>query len=81
MPQILYAFYHLLKAEEPRVALLGQTQLVIYLLDLLLDKNAPIRKMASLCLDVVSENDEGWALQVNGAALLTPPSTLFCSHF
>ena len=31
--------------------------------------------------DIVSENDEGWALQVNGAALLTPPSTLFCSHF
>ena len=68
--QILYAFYQLLKADEPRVALLGQTQLVIYLLDLLLDKNAPIRKMASLCLDIVSENDEGWALQVNGAALL-----------
>ena len=22
--------------------------------------------MASLCLDIVSENDEGWALQVNG---------------
>ena len=80
--QILYAFYQLLKADEPRVALLGQTQLVIYLLDLLLDKNAPIRKMASLCLDIVSENDEGWALQVNGAALLTPPSNpLFCSHF
>ena len=79
--QILYAFYQLLKADEPRVALLGQTQLVIYLLDLLLDKNAPILKMASLCLDIVSENDEGWALQVNGAALLTPPSALFCSHF
>ena len=79
--QILFALYRFLQATESRQSLLSQTQLVIYLLDLLLDKNAPIRKMASLCLDIVSENDEGWALQVNGAALLTPPSTLFCSHF
>ena len=48
--QILYAFFHLLQANEPRFALLQQTQLVVYLLDLLLDKNEAIRKMSSLCL-------------------------------
>ena len=42
--QILYAFFHLLQATEPRFALLQSTQLVVYLLDLLLDKNAAVRR-------------------------------------
>ena len=62
--QILYALYHFLQAAESRQALLTQTQLVIYLLDLLLDKNGAIRKMAFACLDVVSEHDEHWASQI-----------------
>ena len=62
--QILYAFFHLLQANEPRFALLQQTQLVVYLLDLLLDKNESIRKMSSLCLDVVIEKDDTWAPQI-----------------
>jgi len=62
--QILYAFFHLLQASEPRFALLQQTQLVVYLLDLLLDKNEAVRRMADLCLDVVIEKDETWAPQI-----------------
>ena len=62
--QILYAFFHLLQAPEPRYALLQQTQLVIYLLDLLLDKCEAVRRMANLCLDVVIETDETWAPQI-----------------
>ena len=53
-----YAFFHLLQAPEPRYALLQQTQLVIYLLDLLLDKCEAVRRMANLCLDVVIEAEE-----------------------
>ena len=59
-----YAFFHLLQAPEPRYALLQQTQLVIYLLDLLLDKCEAVRRMANLCLDVVIETDETWAPQI-----------------
>ena len=62
--QILYAFFHLLQANEPRFALLQQTQLVVYLLDLLLDKNEAVRRMADLCLDVVIEKDDTWASQI-----------------
>jgi len=62
--QILYAFFHLLQAPDPRYALLQQTQLVIYLLDLLLDKCEAVRRMANLCLDVVIETDETWAPQI-----------------
>ena len=62
--QILYAFYHLLQAAEPRYSLLQQTQLVVYLLDLLMDKNEQVRRMADLCLDAVMENDEAWAPQI-----------------
>ena len=43
------------------LALLQQTQLVVYLLDLLLDKNTAVRRMADLCLDVVIEKDDTWA--------------------
>ena len=62
--QILFCFFHLLQAAEPRFALLQQTQLVVYLLDLLMDKNPAVRKMADLCLDVVMELDETWAPQI-----------------
>ena len=62
--QILFCFFHLLQASEPRFALLQQTQLVVYLLDLLMDKNEGVRKTADLCLDVVMELDETWAPQI-----------------
>ena len=62
--QILYAFFHLLQASESRNALLQSTQLVVYLLDLLLDKNDAVRRMADLCLDVVIEKDDTWASQI-----------------
>jgi len=62
--QILYAFFQLLQADLPRQSLLEHTQIVVYLLDLLLDKSATIRKMADRCLDVVMETDQGWAAQI-----------------
>jgi len=43
--QILFALYRFLQAAESRQSLLSQTQLVIYLLDLLLDKSVAIRKV------------------------------------
>jgi len=62
--QLLFAFYRLLQVDEPRDALLQQTQIVIYLLDLLLDQNNAIRQLASSCLDAVAEADEQWAAQI-----------------
>ena len=62
--QILFALYRFLQADESRQSLLSQTQLVIYLLDLLLDKSSAIRKMSASCLDVVAEFDEHWASQI-----------------
>ena len=44
--------------------LLQHTQIVVYLLDLLLDKSAAIRQMSDRCLDVVIETDEVWAAQI-----------------
>ena len=44
--------------------MLQQTQIVIYLLDLLLDQNEQIRRVSSLCLDAVAEADDQWASQI-----------------
>jgi len=62
--QLLIAFYRLLQADEPREALLQHTQIVIYLLDLLLDNNKEIKRVADLALDAVAEADEQWASQI-----------------
>ncbi|EOD34835.1 hypothetical protein EMIHUDRAFT_228100 [Emiliania huxleyi CCMP1516] len=62
--QLLFAFYRLLQVEEPRVALLEKTQMVVYLLDLLLDRNSAVCGLASQCLDAISESDEDWAAQI-----------------
>jgi len=62
--QILHTFYHMLHATELRFALLQQTQLVIYLLDLLQDMNEDIQRAADLCINVVVESDETWAPQI-----------------
>lgn len=48
----------------PRDALLHQTEIVLYLLDLFHDQNGAIRLWASKCLDAVAEADEDWAAQI-----------------
>jgi len=62
--QLLYAFYRLLQVPAPRDALLHQTEIVLYLLDLFHDQNGAIRLWASKCLDAVAEADEDWAAQI-----------------
>jgi len=62
--QLLIAFYRLLQVDEPREELLQHSQIVIYLLDLLLDHNKEIKRVADLALDAVAEADEQWASQI-----------------
>lgn len=51
--QIAYAFRRMLPHEDTRMCLLEETQAVLYLVDLLSDKNPAIRNTASECIDVV----------------------------
>lgn len=51
--QIAYAFRRMLPYEDTRTCLLEETQAVMYLIDLLQDKNPTICKTASECVDVV----------------------------
>jgi len=60
--QILYAFYTLIFYQEVRDALLSQTQLVTYLVDLMYDKNPEVCKLADLTLDVILEFNEDQSL-------------------
>ncbi|KAJ9510745.1 hypothetical protein QJQ45_027637 [Haematococcus lacustris] len=62
--QIAFAFNKFMMYEETRSALLGQTQVVFYLVDLLQDKNKEVRRVADQCLDVIMDTDEEWAVRI-----------------
>jgi len=63
---VVFAFYRLLFNADAREVILTETQLVTTLLDLLGDKNAAIRRHASLALDLVMEHDTTghWPLRI-----------------
>ncbi|TPX32870.1 hypothetical protein SmJEL517_g04051 [Synchytrium microbalum] len=62
--QIIYAIYHFLLHPSSRTVLLQRTQLVSYLIDLLYDRNASIRKMCDVCLDIIGETDAEWSARI-----------------
>eukprot|EP00047_Mylnosiga_fluctuans_P022251 m.116739 g.116739 ORF g.116739 m.116739 type:complete len:798 (-) comp9189_c0_seq1:179-2572(-) len=62
--QIVCVFYRLVLLPSTRTILLGQTEAVSYLLDLLYDKQPTIREVCSRALDVIAEYDNEWAAKI-----------------
>lgn len=54
---VTYAFYFFAMCPATRDVLLGQANIVVYLLDLLPDKNVHVRRLAATLLDMVVEHD------------------------
>lgn len=62
--QLMYVFYRMLLYPETRAVILGPTQIVEYLLELLQDKNPRIRKMSDSVLAVVQDFDLQWKQEI-----------------
>eukprot|EP00232_Nephroselmis_pyriformis_P016886 CAMPEP_0182884136 /NCGR_PEP_ID=MMETSP0034_2-20130328/18803_1 /TAXON_ID=156128 /ORGANISM="Nephroselmis pyriformis, Strain CCMP717" /LENGTH=702 /DNA_ID=CAMNT_0025017309 /DNA_START=48 /DNA_END=2152 /DNA_ORIENTATION=+ len=62
--QITYAFHRLLLHEASQLALLENTKVVYYLVDLLQDKNKQVRVTADAALDVIMDAHEDWAVKI-----------------
>jgi len=62
--QITYTFYNFIRWEQTRAQLLQNEPVVTYLVDLLYDSNAEIRKMADQTLDLIMEVDDSWAQRI-----------------
>ncbi|KAJ8726297.1 hypothetical protein PYW07_000995 [Mythimna separata] len=62
--QTVFAFRQLLS--HPRAAdyLVSRTEAPAYLIDLMQDKNAEIRKMCDNCLDIISQMQNEWAVRI-----------------
>ncbi|CAB3231121.1 unnamed protein product [Arctia plantaginis] len=62
--QTVFAFRQLLS--HPRTAdyLVSRTEAPAYLIDLMQDKNAEIRKMCDTCLDIISQMQNEWAVRI-----------------
>ncbi|MEW5306391.1 MAG: hypothetical protein WDW36_008859 [Sanguina aurantia] len=62
--QIAFSFHKFMMYDETRHALLNNTQVVFYLVDLLQDKNKEVRRVADACLDIIMDTDEEWAVRI-----------------
>ncbi|RKO96833.1 hypothetical protein CXG81DRAFT_7585, partial [Caulochytrium protostelioides] len=62
--QILYCLYRLACFAPSRAMLLAETELPMYLMDLLFDRCAPIRAICGTTLDIIAEHDEAWAARI-----------------
>ncbi|XP_052790502.1 kinesin-associated protein 3-like [Mya arenaria] len=62
--QIVYVFYQMIFHESTREVIIKDTQAPAYLIDLMHDKNAEIRKVCDNTLDIISEFDEEWAKKI-----------------
>lgn len=62
--QIVYVFYQMVFHEATREVIIKQTQAPAYLIDLMHDKNAEIRKVCDNTLDIISEFDEEWSVKI-----------------
>uniref|UniRef100_A0A7N8WXW4 Kinesin-associated protein 3a n=1 Tax=Mastacembelus armatus TaxID=205130 RepID=A0A7N8WXW4_9TELE len=58
--QILYVFYQMVFHEATRDVIIKDTQAPAYLIDLMHDNNAEIRKVCDNTLDIIAECDEEW---------------------
>ncbi|XP_019620745.1 PREDICTED: LOW QUALITY PROTEIN: kinesin-associated protein 3-like [Branchiostoma belcheri] len=62
--QIVYVFYQMIFHEATREVIIKDTQASAYLIDLMHDKNAEIRKVCDNTLDIIAENDEEWGKKI-----------------
>lgn len=62
--QIVYVWNKLLFHEATREIVLAQSTAVLYLLDLMHDKNDAIRRVVSGALGIIMEVSEGWAAEI-----------------
>ncbi|XP_006812486.1 kinesin-associated protein 3-like [Saccoglossus kowalevskii] len=62
--QIVYVFYQMVFHQATREVIVKETQAPAYLIDLMHDKNAEIRKVCDNTLDIISEFDEEWAKKI-----------------
>jgi hypothetical protein len=71
--QITYCVFNLLKHESTQSILISKTrisfpltppEIVSYLIDLLYDRNAEIRKLCDACLDIIVDIDEEWVVKI-----------------
>lgn len=62
--QIVYVFYQMIFHESTREVIVKETQAPAYLIDLMHDKNAEIRKVCDNTLDIIAEFDEEWAKKI-----------------
>jgi hypothetical protein len=52
--QIVYVFYQMIFHQSTREIIIKKTQAPAYLIDLMNDKNAEVRKVCGLTLDIIS---------------------------
>lgn len=62
--QIVFVFQQILCHDSTRDYLIRDTESPAYLIDLMHDKNAEIRKVCDLCLDIVATADSEWASRI-----------------
>lgn len=62
--QIVYVFYQMIFHESTREVIIKDTQAPAYLIDLMHDKNAEIRKVCDNTLDIIAEFDPEWAKRI-----------------
>ncbi|XP_027145727.1 kinesin-associated protein 3a isoform X4 [Larimichthys crocea] len=62
--QIVYVFYQMVFHEATRDVIVKDTQAPAYLIDLMHDTNAEIRKVCDNTLDIIAEYDEEWGKKI-----------------
>ncbi|CAL1579382.1 unnamed protein product [Knipowitschia caucasica] len=62
--QIVYVFYQMVFHQATRDVIIKDTQAPAYLIDLMQDKNAEIRKVCDNTLDIIAEYDEEWGRKI-----------------
>ncbi|XP_071342675.1 kinesin-associated protein 3a isoform X2 [Trachinotus anak] len=62
--QIVYVFYQMVFHKATRDVIIKDTQAPAYLIDLMHDNNAEIRKVCDNTLDIIAEYDEEWGKKI-----------------
>ncbi|XP_051501060.1 kinesin-associated protein 3-like isoform X5 [Myxocyprinus asiaticus] len=62
--QIVYVFYQMVFHQATRDVIIKETQAPAYLIDLMHDKNAEIRKVCDSTLDIIAEYDVEWGKKI-----------------
>ncbi|XP_030288712.1 kinesin-associated protein 3a isoform X1 [Sparus aurata] len=62
--QIVYVFYQMVFHKATRDVIVKETQAPAYLIDLMHDNNAEIRKVCNNTLDIIAEYDEEWGKKI-----------------